>query len=317
MVLDGDKFVFQDRLHAMSISGGCIIDSDSQKAQIVDVAAKLRELSASEQQAALRAMLQALDIQEIARARRIVVHRPKKRKQKRRAGKSERKRQARRMLLPPLPGPPARGRGDSAAVALAESEIRMWGGSAWGAENDGGAGERARRLQAQRTEAEAEVEAQQRQQAALRILNTILRCANGEDPRALRNARELEALDADTQGYSFTGPEAAELELECAKRAEEARASACSRRYTLEKALASTGLPAFSTDDFGSAVPLLFPQHQELGEGRRQGVPLAVASVLTYLQEANAGSLAKILLANSPPPREWGVGAHAATQGAV
>jgi hypothetical protein len=158
----------------------------------------------------------------------------------------------------------------------------MWGGSAWGAETDGGAGERARRLQAQRTEAEAEVEAQQRQQAALRILNTVLRCANGGGPRALLNARELEALDADTQGYSFTGPEAAELDLECAKRAEEARASACSRRHTLQKALASTGLPAFSTGDFESAVPLLFPQHQELGEGR-QRVPLAVVSVLTYL----------------------------------
>jgi hypothetical protein len=39
--------------------------------------------------------------------------------------------------------------------------------------------------------------------------------------------------------------------------------------------------------------------------------------VLTYLQEMNAGGLAKIILANSPPPREWGVGAHAATQGAV
>jgi hypothetical protein len=63
-------------------------------------------------------------------------------------------------------------------------------------------------------------------------------------------------------------------------------------------------------------VPLQFPQHQELGEGR-QRVSLAVVSVLTYLQEANAVSLAKILLANSPPPREWGVGAHAATQGAV
>jgi hypothetical protein len=57
--------------------------------------------------------------------------------------------------------------------------------SAWGAETDGGAGERACRLQAQRTEAEAEVEALQRQQAALRILNTILRCANGDDPRTL------------------------------------------------------------------------------------------------------------------------------------
>jgi hypothetical protein len=74
MVLDGGNFVFQDWLHAMSISGGCIIGSDSQKAQIVDVAAKLRELPASEQQAPLRAVLQALDIQEIARARRIVVH---------------------------------------------------------------------------------------------------------------------------------------------------------------------------------------------------------------------------------------------------
>jgi hypothetical protein len=74
----------------------------------------------------------------------------------------------------------------------------MWGGSEWGAETDGGAGERARRLQAQRTEAEAEVAAHQRQQAALRILNTLLRWVNGEDPRALLNARELEALDADT-----------------------------------------------------------------------------------------------------------------------
>jgi hypothetical protein len=90
----------------------------------------------------LTAMLRALDIQEIARARRIVVHRPNKRKQNRRPGKRERKRQAKITLLPPPPGPPARGRGDSAAVAVwlwwtSESEIRMWGGSEWGAETDG------------------------------------------------------------------------------------------------------------------------------------------------------------------------------------
>jgi hypothetical protein len=140
--------------------------------------------------------------------------------------------------------------------------------------------------------------------------------------RALLSARELEALDADTQGYSFTGPEAAELELECAKRAEEARASACSRRqaYTLQKALASKwvggwvreaqGILASNTDDFGNTVPLLFPQQQEGGDRCRK-VPLAVAPVLTYLQEVNAGAgLATTILANSPPPREWGVGAN-------
>ena len=60
----------------------------------------------------------------------------------------------------------------------------------------------------------------------------------------------------------------------------------------------------------------LLPQQQEAGDRCRK-VPLAVAPVLTYLQEMNAGGLAKIILANSPPPREWGVGAHAATQGAV
>jgi hypothetical protein len=83
-----------------------------------------------------------------------------------------------------------------------------------------------------------------------------------EDPHALFNARELEALDADAQGYSFTGPEAADLELACAKRAEEARASACSRRYTQDIQL--SGHPAIRTDDLGRAVPLQFAPH-ELG----------------------------------------------------
>jgi hypothetical protein len=174
MVFDGGDFVFQDRLHAMSISGGRIIDSDSSKAQVVDFAAKHREVPASEQQTALKAMLRALDIQEIGRAKRIVVHRPNKRKRNRRPGKRERKRQAKSTLLPPPPGPPARGRGDSAAVVQAESEIQMWGGSEWGSETDGGAGERARRLQAQGTEAEAEVAVQQRQQAAPRCPLTEL-----------------------------------------------------------------------------------------------------------------------------------------------
>ena len=49
-----------------------------------------------------------------------------------------------------------------------------------------------------------------RQRPALLALSSALRCANangeGEDPRALLNARELEALDADTKGYSFIGP---------------------------------------------------------------------------------------------------------------
>jgi hypothetical protein len=94
---------------------------------------------------------------------------------------------------------------------------------------------------------------------------------------------------------------------------------ACSRRYTLQKALASKwvggwvraaeGIPAPNTEDFGNAVPLLFPQQlvasSELEVGERcRKVPLAVAPVLTYLQEMNAGGLAKIILANSPPPRE-------------
>ena len=110
MIMDMGNFVFQDRLHAMSISEGCIIDSDSKTAQIVNVAAKLRELPASEQRAALWTVLQALDIQEISRARQIVVHGMRKWKRNRRAGKSERKRQASQTLLPPPP-PPALGGG--------------------------------------------------------------------------------------------------------------------------------------------------------------------------------------------------------------
>ena len=45
-----------------------------------------------------------------------------------------------------------------------------------------------------------------------------------EDPRALLNAKELEALEADTQGYSFTGPEAAELESSKALKGRKKRA---------------------------------------------------------------------------------------------
>jgi hypothetical protein len=66
----------------------------------------------------------------------------------------------------------------------------------------------------------------------------------------------------------------------------------------------------------GARMPRLFPPHPAVGERCRK-VPLAVAPVLTYLQEMNAGGLATTIPANSPPPREWGVGANAATQGAI
>jgi hypothetical protein len=163
---------------------------------------------------------------------------------------------------------------------------------------------------AQRTEAEAEVEAQQRQQqAALRILNTIFRCANGKDRRrSLLNARELEALDADAQGCSFTGPEAAELELACARKAEVGRSArlCVQQKIHTAKSASEHGASSYQHgDDFGRAVPLQFA-HQELGGGG----PIIPCSPTSRRRASNAVNLAKILLANR-------VGVHAATQGAV
>jgi hypothetical protein len=52
MILDGGNSVFQDPLHAMSISGGGVslaVTAKQHRSQIVDVAAKVRELPAREQ----------------------------------------------------------------------------------------------------------------------------------------------------------------------------------------------------------------------------------------------------------------------------
>jgi hypothetical protein len=212
----------------------------------------------------VQCVLQAIDIQETSRARRIVAHKPRKRKQDRRSGKSERSQATGQAGAPtPPPPPPTRGQGGALAAAQRQRSPRYRCGEEEAHGTPEPTAERVNaaraccRSRGPRPKSKSRRRPQhQRQHAALRIINTAPRwlLKRGRSPcpapcSTQGSSRPL-APDADAQGYSFTGPEAAELKPACAKRAEEVRASACSRRYALQKALASTGQPAISTDDF-------------------------------------------------------------------